>query len=83
MVNDVNLQLARGKTLAVIGESGSGKSTLARALVGLLPDTQGSVEFDGVTLSPLYQQRQKETLRRIQMIYQLPDVALNPPPDHS
>lgn len=78
VVNDVNLQLARGKTLAVIGESGSGKSTLARALVGLLPDTQGSVEFDGVTLSPLYQQRQKETLRRIQMIYQLPDVALNP-----
>ncbi|MFI3311686.1 nickel ABC transporter ATP-binding protein NikE [Ewingella allii] len=78
VVNDVNLQLARGKTLAVIGESGSGKSTLARALVGLLPDTQGSVEFDGVTLSPLYQQREKETLRRIQMIYQLPDVALNP-----
>ncbi|MFZ4833872.1 ABC transporter ATP-binding protein [Rouxiella sp. Mn2063] len=78
VVNDVNLQLARGKTLAVIGESGSGKSTLARALVGLLPDTQGRVEFDGITLSPLYQQRQKETLRRIQMIYQLPDVALNP-----
>jgi len=78
VVKDVNLQLARGKTLAVIGESGSGKSTLARALVGLLPDTQGSVEFDGVSLSSSYQKRQKETLRRIQMIYQLPDVALNP-----
>ena len=78
VVNDINLQLPRGKTLAIIGESGSGKSTLARALVGLLPDTEGTVEFDGVTLAPLYQQRHKETLRRIQMIYQLPDVALNP-----
>lgn len=78
VVNDVSLQLPRGKTLAIIGESGSGKSTLARALVGLLPDTEGAVEFDGVTLAPLYQQRSKETLRRIQMIYQLPDVALNP-----
>ncbi|MGC6387361.1 ABC transporter ATP-binding protein [Ewingella sp. S1.OA.A_B6] len=78
VVSDINLTLPRGKTLAIIGESGSGKSTLARALVGLLPDTEGTMEFDGVILSPLYQQRQKETLRRIQMIYQLPDVALNP-----
>lgn len=78
VISDISLQLPRGKTLAIIGESGSGKSTLARALVGLLPDTEGTMTFDGVILSPLYQQRQKETLRRIQMIYQLPDVALNP-----
>ncbi len=78
VVENINLSLARGKTLAVIGESGSGKSTLARALVGLLADTAGKVTFDGVTLSHKYAQRNKETLRRIQMIYQLPDVALNP-----
>ena len=78
VVEDVTLSLPRGKTLAIIGESGSGKSTLARALVGLLPDTAGKVVFDGVTLSHKYAQRDKETLRRMQMIYQLPDVALNP-----
>lgn len=78
VVNDVSLQLPRGKTLAIIGESGSGKSTLARALVGLLPDTEGTVDFDGVSLSHNFHQRNKETLRRMQMIYQLPDVALNP-----
>nr|MBJ7894259.1 ABC transporter [Serratia sp. PAMC26656] len=53
-------------------------STLARALVGLLPDTEGTVDFDGVSLSHNFHQRNKETLRRMQMIYQLPDVALNP-----
>lgn len=78
VVHDVSLQLPRGKTLAIIGESGSGKSTLARALVGLLPDTEGTTNFDGMSLSHNYQKRNKETLRRMQMIYQLPDVALNP-----
>ncbi|SQA97540.1 Glutathione import ATP-binding protein GsiA [Cedecea neteri] len=64
--------------MAIIGESGSGKSTLARALCGLLTDTKGSVTFADKALANRYQQRDKETLRRIQMIYQLPDVALNP-----
>lgn len=78
VVHDVSLALPKGQTLAIIGESGSGKSTLARALCGLLNDTEGDAIFDGVTLAHRYQQRDKETLRRIQMIYQLPDVALNP-----
>lgn len=78
VVHDVSLSLPKGQTLAIIGESGSGKSTLARALCGLLNDTEGDAIFDGVKLAHRYQQRDKETLRRIQMIYQLPDVALNP-----
>ncbi|GAA3584631.1 ABC transporter ATP-binding protein [Gibbsiella greigii] len=78
VVHGVSLALRRGQTLAVIGESGSGKSTLARALTGLLPDTEGDVVFDGQPLDNRYQRRGKETLRRMQMIYQLPDVALNP-----
>lgn len=78
VVHDVSLSLPKGQTLAIIGESGSGKSTLARALCGMLNDTEGDAIFDGVKLAHRYQQRDKETLRRIQMIYQLPDVALNP-----
>ncbi|MFH8134299.1 ABC transporter ATP-binding protein [Pantoea osteomyelitidis] len=78
VVHGVSLNIAKGETLAIIGESGSGKSTLARALCGLLGDTAGNVTFAGQTLANRYQQRDKETLRRIQMIYQLPDVALNP-----
>ncbi|WP_304163901.1 ABC transporter ATP-binding protein [Lonsdalea britannica] len=78
VVHDVSLSLPKGQTLAIIGESGSGKSTLARALCGLLNDTEGDAIFDGVKLAHRYQQRDKETLRCIQMIYQLPDVALNP-----
>ncbi len=42
------------------------------------PILAGQVTFDGVTLSHQYAKSNKETLRRIQMIYQLPDVALNP-----
>jgi peptide/nickel transport system ATP-binding protein len=68
----------RGRTVAVVGESGSGKSTLARAIVGLLPPTSGQILFDGTPLPRALKQRNKETLRRIQLIYQMPDTALNP-----
>ena len=78
VVDDVSIDVQRGDTLAIVGESGSGKSSLARVIVGLLPRQQGNVVFDGVTLRPRLQDRSKEQLRRIQMIYQMPDVALNP-----
>jgi peptide/nickel transport system ATP-binding protein len=64
VLDDVTLALRKGDTLAVVGESGSGKSTLAR--------------FNGVSLPPRLKDRQKDQLRRVQMIYQMPDVALNP-----
>jgi peptide/nickel transport system ATP-binding protein len=78
VIDDVSVDLRRGDTLAVVGESGSGKSTLARVIVGLLPREEGDVLFDGVSLKPRLQDRSKDQLRRIQMIYQMPDVALNP-----
>ena len=67
-----------GKTVAVVGESGSGKSTLARVITGLLPPFKGQIAFQGETLAPSYKQRAKDQLRHLQMIYQMPDVALNP-----
>ncbi|MCX2697599.1 MULTISPECIES: ABC transporter ATP-binding protein [Ochrobactrum] len=74
----VTIDLAEGQTLAIVGESGSGKSTLARVVSGLLQPSGGDIRFDGAQLPPSVDQRSKETLRNIQMISQLPDLALNP-----
>jgi peptide/nickel transport system ATP-binding protein len=78
VLENVNVRVPRGRTVAVVGESGSGKSTLARAIVGLLPPASGKIMFDGTPLPPALKQRGKNTLRRIQLIYQMPDTALNP-----
>jgi len=78
VVEDINLKIRRRKTVAVVGESGSGKTTVARVITGLLPAYRGKIIFDGQELSPDLQSRKRESLQRLQMIYQMPDVALNP-----
>lgn len=77
-VNQVSLSLARGQTVAVVGESGSGKSSLGRLVAGLLPRSSGEVLLHGQPLAASYKGRTREELRQVQLIYQLPDVALNP-----
>ena len=78
VLKDINVDLFPGQTLAVVGESGSGKSTLARVITGLLPASQGSVKFDGRTLSSDLANRTPDDLRELQMIYQMADTAMNP-----
>ena len=78
ILKDVSLQLHAGQTLAIVGESGSGKSTMARVITGLLPPQQGQVQFSGAPLPAALKARNKEQLRRLQMIYQMADVAMNP-----
>ena len=78
VIDGVSLEMRRGDTVAVVGESGSGKSTLARVIIGLLPRQAGDIRFRGDSLPPKLVARSKDQLRRIQMIYQMPDVALNP-----
>ncbi len=78
VIDDVSLEVRKHDTVAVVGKSGSGKSTLARVVTGLLPRDAGDVRFNGVSLPPRLKDRVKDQLRRVQMIYQMPDVALNP-----
>ena len=78
VLEDIDLKIRRGRTMALVGESGSGKSTLARVITGLLPLSKGSVVYNGKALPPELRSRGLETLRQIQMIYQMPDTAINP-----
>ena len=78
VLQEVSVSVERGRTVAVVGESGSGKSTLARVITGLLPPRSGEISFQKELLPPALAQRTKQHLRKVQMIYQLPDVALNP-----
>ncbi len=78
VLTDVDCYVRRGETLAIVGESGSGKSTLARIIAGLPPHSSGIISLAGQRLEASYKKRSREELRRIQLVYQLPDVALNP-----
>jgi len=77
-VDGVSLQIAAGKTLALVGESGCGKSTLARAILRLIEPTAGQVNIMGESLAGL----QGEALRRkralMQIVFQDPFSSLNP-----
>ncbi|HRA55419.1 MAG: ABC transporter ATP-binding protein [Paracoccus sp.] len=78
VLTDISLTVGRGETVALVGESGSGKSTLGRLVVGLKEPAAGTVSYDGKALPAKLGQRSLETLKRIQIIYQSADTALNP-----
>jgi len=78
VLEGINLSICRGKTVALVGESGSGKSTLARVITGLLPPKKGSITFQGSELPADLKNRSRDELRKLQLIYQMPDTALNP-----
>lgn len=77
-LDGITFTLARGQTLAVVGESGCGKSTLGRLLTMIETPTSGELYWNGQNL--LEADRQAETLRRkkIQIIFQNPYASLNP-----
>ncbi|RJF81345.1 ABC transporter ATP-binding protein [Azospirillum cavernae] len=78
ILDAVGFRIQRGSTLGVIGESGCGKSTLARVVAGLMPAARGAVTLDGRPLPPTIAGRSREDLRRIQIVFQMADTALNP-----
>lgn len=77
-VTDVNLDIYKGETLALVGESGCGKSTLGRLILHLIQPTRGSVVFNGTDLSKLSDEELRQQRKSMQMIFQDPFASLNP-----
>jgi oligopeptide/dipeptide ABC transporter ATP-binding protein len=77
-LNGVSLSIARGETLAVVGESGCGKSTLARALVRLIEVDSGQIHFSDEDIRALRGDALRRYNRRVQLVFQDPYGSLNP-----
>ncbi len=83
-VDDVDLAIASGQTLGLVGESGCGKSVTAHSIIGLIPDPPGKVVggrilFEGTNLLELPEARMRKIRgNRISMVFQEPMTSLNP-----
>jgi peptide/nickel transport system ATP-binding protein len=77
-VHQVSFTVAKGETLALVGESGCGKSTVARMLAGLIRPSGGTIRFDGVDVTAAGSGAQAPHRCRLQMIFQDPYASLNP-----
>ena len=76
IVHDLSLTLDPGRTLGVVGESGCGKSTLGRALLRLIPPSEGQVLWQGQDMAPIPDLRRRRA--EMQIIFQDPVAALDP-----
>jgi len=77
-VVDVNLEVAEGEVLGIVGESGCGKSTLARMVAGITQPSDGSIRYRGKDLSKLPKRERNALETEIQMVFQDPFYSLNP-----
>ena len=77
-VNGVSFDVYPGETLGVVGESGCGKSTLARALMNLVPATQGRIAWLGQDMDAAAAPAWQQVRRNVQMVFQDPLASLNP-----
>ena len=76
-INGLNLSIAVGETLCVVGESGCGKSTLASLVMGLEQPDQGYISYQGNIINGLNHTHRQEYHKRMQMVFQDPYSSLN------
>jgi oligopeptide/dipeptide ABC transporter ATP-binding protein len=77
-VDGVSFTIAPGETLGLVGESGSGKTTVGRLLLRLLPQTKGTVRFEGRDVTAMNRGDVRRLRREMQIIFQDPFASLNP-----
>lgn len=77
-VRGVDLQVAKGEIVGLVGETGSGKTTVGKAVVRLLKPTSGQISIDGVPITNLSRRAMRPFRRQIQMVFQDPYSSLNP-----
>ncbi|MBX9608901.1 MAG: dipeptide ABC transporter ATP-binding protein [Gammaproteobacteria bacterium] len=77
-VDGVSLTIARGRTLAVVGESGCGKTTMGKGILRLAPLAGGRVNFEGVDLASLDARALRRARARLQVVFQDPFASMNP-----
>jgi len=77
-VDDVTLDIPRGKTLALVGESGSGKTSFGKAILQLGVPVEGDIVYDGVNIATTTRQLMHPYRKRMQIIFQDPYASLNP-----
>jgi len=77
-VDRVSLDIEKNTIFGLVGESGCGKTTLSRAILYLDPPTDGEVRFSGALLGALAPAQLRAFRRRMQIVFQDPNSALNP-----
>ncbi|MET3368451.1 UNVERIFIED_CONTAM: peptide/nickel transport system ATP-binding protein [Jeotgalibacillus campisalis] len=78
ILDGIDLKLARGESMMLLGESGSGKTTLSRCVAGLNEDYSGTVQFNGRDLAPGTRSRTTQQRQQVQYVFQSPFSSLNP-----
>jgi peptide/nickel transport system ATP-binding protein len=77
-VDGISMDIRRGEVVGLVGESGSGKTTVGRAVVGLLPVTEGSLEIGGHEMKGIDAKELRELRRHVSIVFQDPGSSLNP-----
>ena len=78
IIHGVNLSIAKGETLGIVGQSGAGKSTLGKLAVRLLEPTDGQLLFEGTDITHATERNLRRLRTKMQIVFQHPQSSLHP-----